>query len=67
MISSFPSLSVSDLRMGKRLGGLKTELITEVLGRRGHKTEVLGVGLGDRLALISGSATCQLCRLGKIT
>lgn len=55
---SFASLSVSDLRMGKSLGEFKAELITQVLGRRGSKTEVMSVGLRDRLALISGSATC---------
>lgn len=57
VILSLPSLSISDLRMEKSLGGFKAELITQVLGRRDSKTEVMSVGLGDRLVLISGSAT----------
>lgn len=46
VILSFPSLSISHLRMEKSLEGFKAGLITQVLGRRGSKDRGYECGLG---------------------
>lgn len=43
---SFPSLSASDLRMGKSLGGFKARLILQVLGKRRKQDRGYECGLG---------------------